>query len=557
MKINEILSKLVPEGIEKIKQANLYQHQSDGVSFLLSKKRAILGDDMGLGKTRQAIVAMKAAHPNGINLVVCPASLKLNWKREIEIIYPEDSIDVLGYSKHSKTNPNWVIVNYEILGKNAEKLNSIHWNGVILDEAHFIKNASKRTSNCLKLLGVNDVKNTPIIGPEYVFLLTGTPMTNRPKDLFNLLRCVGHPSSRSFLSFAKRYCDAYRNDFGWVTTGASNIEELNLLMKEIMLRRVKEEVLDLPPKIRSWIPVDIRHSKSALNATFDFLSWYSNTDPSKPNDTQFLSKLTKVRVALHKAKQKSVSERVSDVINSSKKCIVFTCFNDGIEKHLKNFGDKALSITGKLSSDKKMNIVDRFQNDDGIRVLFCNIIAGGVGINLTAGTHVIFQDLDWVPANHAQAEDRCYRLGQTEKVTVEYFHAASSLDEYIAQLLSKKMELIHAVEAEEVPDASILKNLQTDLRLLAPSMMEEIRLSRETNENLLQIESLAQAFTSKNKEEIEINQSGSWEFGSDRDPTVTYQVTYGRAGHLECNCKGFEFRGNCKHVQNVRQKELN
>ena len=186
-----------------------------------------------------------------------------------------------------------------------------------------------------------------------------------------------------------------------------------------------------------------------------------------------------------------------DVINSSKKCIVFTCFNDGIEKHLKNFGDKALSITVKLSSDKKMNIVDRFQNDDGIRVLFCNIIAGGVGINLTAGTHVIFQDLDWVPANHAQAEDRCCRLGQTEKVTVEYFHAASLLDEYIAQLLSKKMELIHAVEAEEVPDASILHNLQTDLRLLALSMMEEIVYQEKQMKILFQIESLAQAFTSK------------------------------------------------------------
>ena len=94
-----------------------------------------------------------------------------------------------------------------------------------------------------------------MIGPRQVYLLTGTPLTNRPRDLFNLLRCVGHPAARSFLSFAKRYCDAYKNDYGWVTTGASNLEELNLLMKEVMLRRKKDEVLDLPPKIRSWVPL--------------------------------------------------------------------------------------------------------------------------------------------------------------------------------------------------------------------------------------------------------------------------------------------------------------
>ena len=104
--------------------------------------------------------------------------------------------------------------------------------GVIVDESHFIKNAGQRTSQALKLLGVADAKRDAPAGPRQVFLLTGTPMPNRPRDLFNLLRAVGHPSSRSFLSFAKRYCGTYRNDFGWVTDGASNIAELNLLLKD-------------------------------------------------------------------------------------------------------------------------------------------------------------------------------------------------------------------------------------------------------------------------------------------------------------------------------------
>src|SRR5262245_40819505 len=132
-----------------------------------------------------------------------------------------------------------------------------------------IKNNSQRTSNCLKLLGASNDARAGLIGPEQIYLLTGTPMTNRPRDLFNLLSCVGHPSVRSFISFAQRYCDAYRNDYGWVTTGASNLDELNLLMKEVMLRRRKDEVLDLPEKIRSWIPVSVE-SASARNAQTSF-----------------------------------------------------------------------------------------------------------------------------------------------------------------------------------------------------------------------------------------------------------------------------------------------
>ncbi|MGB7456094.1 MAG: hypothetical protein WBM51_10465, partial [Pseudolabrys sp.] len=120
-----------------------------------------------------------------------------------------------------------------------------------------------------------------------VYLLTGTPLTNRPGDLFNHLRCVGHPAARSFLSFAKRYCDAYKNDYGWVTTGASNLEELNLL------RRKKDEVLDLPPKIRSWVPLAVENA-AALNAQSSFAQWFAASDASRPNDKNFLAQLTKL-----------------------------------------------------------------------------------------------------------------------------------------------------------------------------------------------------------------------------------------------------------------------
>jgi SWI/SNF-related matrix-associated actin-dependent regulator 1 of chromatin subfamily A len=539
--------------LSKIPPGLLYPHQADGVAFLLSKKRVVLADDMGLGKTRQAIVAMNVGAPEGTILVVCPASLKLNWRREIRMVDPDAVVEVIGAKDGApERTPRWVIVNYDLLTKNAARLHDIPWAGVILDEAHFIKNPSQRTSHCLKLLGVQKEARAPVIGPGYVFLLTGTPMTNRPRDLFNLLRCVGHPSARSFLSFAKRYCDAYKNDFGWVTTGASNLEELNLLLKEVSIRRKKEEVLDLPPKVRTWVPVDVSGSPGALNSSIDFVRWYAATDPANPNDKQFLAKLMKVRTALHKAKHKAVEERIGDVLATGQKVIVFTSFTEGLKRHAKTFGPACVTISGSDNAEERQAAVERFQDDPEVRVAVCNLIAGGVGITLTAGTHVIFQDLDWVPANHAQAEDRCYRMGQKNRVTVEYFFAAGSLDEYISELLSLKMALIGSVEAEVAPDSSFLAELEARLRAIAPALMQETRLANSDPKDRLA--ELTALLPKAQQEQDESDNPGSWEFKSSRDSSKSYRVTYGRAGHLECNCEGFLYRGNCKHVQEVRSK---
>ena len=321
--------------------------------------------------------------------------------------------------------------------------------------------------------------------------MTGTPMPSRPRDLFNLLRAAGHPAARSFLSFAKRYCGAYRNDYGWVTTGASNLAELNLLLKEVMLRRRKDEVLDLPPKVRSWVPVALDGS-SAAKAQADFASWFYGTDASRPNDREFLSRLTRLRLALHKAKHAACAERIRDVLAAGQKVVVFTCYTDGITRHRKALGETAVTITGADSTEQRLAAVDAFQGNPNVRVALCNLIAGGVGITLTAGTHVIFQDLDWVPANHLQAEDRCYRLGQTERVTVEYLIADGTLEGYIAQLLETKLHLVQAVEAETVPDASILSDLQAMLQRLGPALLQEGKAAGSEGATAMRIEAIGE-----------------------------------------------------------------
>jgi SWI/SNF-related matrix-associated actin-dependent regulator 1 of chromatin subfamily A len=530
----------------------LYPHQSAGVEFLARRGRAILGDDMGLGKTRQAIIALRESAPTGVFLVICPASLKLNWAREIRLIYPDARIEVLGVAGEVHPQPQWVIVNYDLLARNSDRLRRVPWTGVVLDEAHFIKNASQRSSQALKILGVSDDKRAEVAGPRLVFLLTGTPMPNRPRDLFNLLRAVGHPAARSFLSFARQYCGAYRNDYGWVTDGASNLAELNLLLKEVMLRRKKDEVLDLPPKIRSWVPLQIS-GEAAWNANEGFINWFLAADATRPNDTEFLARLTKLRLAPHKAKHAACAERIKDVVASGQKVLVFTSYTEGITRHKKTLGDAAVTITGADNATQRMKAMDAFQKDPTVTVALCNLIAGGVGLNLTAATHVIFQDLDWVPANHLQAEDRCYRIGQDKQVTVEYLLAKGTLDGYIARLLEAKLALVQAVEADEVPDASILQDLQQELMRLGPALLQETKAARAVGQEGARLEIISEMVAAL-PPDAPLLETGSWEFPSSSDPKKSYRVTFGRSGHLQCTCPGFEYRGECKHVREVRKK---
>ena len=206
---------------------------------------------MGLGKTRQSVVAMVEATQQGPWLVVTPASVKRNWAREIAAVRRWDPIEIVGPDDPPEVGyTGWVVVNYDLLAKVDALLEDLPWAGIVFDEAHYLKNhTSGRSKHARELVAA---------APNaIVHLLTGTPLTSRPRDLFPLLQLAGHPMGRSFLTFAKRYCDAQHNGFGWVTDGASNLGELRTQLHGVMLRRTKDEVLDLPPKLRSWIPVAV------------------------------------------------------------------------------------------------------------------------------------------------------------------------------------------------------------------------------------------------------------------------------------------------------------
>ena len=183
-------------------------------------------------------------------------------------------------------------------------------------------------------------------------------------------------------------------------------------------------------------------------------------------------------------------------------------------------GETCVTISGDNTAEERLTAVDRFQTDHSCLVAVCNLIAGGVGLTLTAGTHVIFQELDWVPANHRHAEDRAYRLGQTERVTVEYMLADGTLDGFIAELLEAKLRLIGAVEGDVPPDTSVLDDLYAKLRSLGPALMLENKLAQTTGQVRERLEALAKANTESGSEAAkQLLDTGVREFPSSRDPS--------------------------------------
>jgi len=573
----------------------LYPHQVEGVTFLLGRRRAILADDMGLGKTRQSIIALLEQAPDGPYLVVCPASVKHNWAREIRMVQADAEIQILGGSRKNGAAPasglpeqGWVILNYDILRKHQDDLLAICWAGMIFDEAHYIKNHKSQRSRMARQLA-------DAVPETVVYALTGTPMVNRPRDLFPLLQLVHHPMGRSFLSFARRYCDAYQNDFGWVTDGASNLEELAEQMHGVMLRRTKDEVLDLPPKVRTWLPVEVEAGssiremgevvrilirnragvaggRSTRNGTYE--------TRQEADRARILAHLTTARRKLAKAKVKQTIDFVDGVLLQGEKAIVYSCFDDPVQALKAHYGDACVVLTGATPAQRRQALADRFQEEEGVRVFVANIIAGGVGLNLTAARQVVFNDLDWVPANHWQAEDRAYRIGQTGSVNVTYMTARDTVDDFVQAVLETKSRLVEAVVDGRALAGPILGDVLQELErlvgLLSPRLadVDARALDEQTIAALLreasglyqkEIEAMLpekekgqdrpMALTEEAIVALAKALSGSqvttYRIESGSKPGTYYRLSV-EGGDVECTCPGFEYRGACRHARTLK-----
>ena len=419
------------------------EHQKEAIQKLVENKKFILADDMGLGKTTSTIIAALEAGAKKV-LIICPATLKINWKREIEN-YSDKSI-YIAESKNFSTESDFVIINYDIIKnfhdtkkKNDSQVLAANFDLVIIDEAHYIKNA---TAQRTKL--INDiVKNT-----ERLWLLTGTPMTSRPIDYFNLLNLIESPVAKNWMAYAIRYCSGYQFNVGgrkvWNVTGASNLEELRDRTLGLTLRRLKENVLDLPDKIIT--PVYLRlKSRAYENVMGEYYDWYDkNPEESKSLTVQF-SKLTKIRQIIADEKIAQTIELAENIIEQDKKVIVFCNFTDSLNKITEHFGKAAVKLDGSMSKHERQNSVDRFQDDPKVKIFVGNIKAAGVGITLTSAEAVIMNDLSFLPSDHAQAEDRAYRYGQKNNVLVYYPIFENTIEGIIYDILNNKKQVIATV----------------------------------------------------------------------------------------------------------------
>ena len=432
-------------------------HQKVAIEKLVGSKRFILADDMGLGKTTSTIIAALETDIKKI-LIVCPASLKINWEREIRN-YTDRSV-YISEGKNFSTEHDFVIVNYDIIknfydlkDKENSPITKANFDLVIIDEAHYISNPQAQRTKLINSF----VKNT-----EYLWLLTGTPMTSRPINYYNLLNLIESPVAQNWMAYVIRYCQGYQFKAGnrkvWNVNGASNLEELRDRTSRQVLRRLKTDVLDLPEKIITPIYLRLK-SKKYEELMGEYYEWFNkHPNESKSLTVQF-NKLMKVRQVIAEEKIDNTIEVVENILELGKKVIIFTNFTDTLHKIHSHFGKKSVYLDGTCSKVHRQHAVDQFQENDKIKVFVGNLQAAGVGITLTAGEAVVFNDLSFVPAHHQQAEDRAYRYGQKNCVSVYYPLFENTIEGVIYDMLINKKNIIDTVMGDNLDKAEFIEQI--------------------------------------------------------------------------------------------------
>ena len=414
--------------------------------------------------TTSAVIAALESGAKKI-LIVCPASLKINWAREISNYSDRKSLIVEGRKWGSTFD--FYIINYDIIknfhttdksedSDDYKLLVNAGFDLAIVDEAHYISNNTAQRTRLL-----NDVLEKI---PK-VWLLTGTPITSRPINYFNLLKIVDSPLTLNWQTYVKRYCKGYQFKVGnrkvWNTSGASNLDELRERTKNIVLRRMKTDILDLPEKIVS--PIFVELTSKMYDEELEEFVRISNEKKEQDTISITLNRLMKVRQLISYEKIPYTCELIDRCLEQGKKVIVLTNFTMTLDMLHEKYKKNSVTLDGRMSKDKRQDAVDRFQNDDKIKVFIGNIKAAGVGITLTAAEVVIMNDLSFVPADHSQGEDRAFRYGQKNSVIVYYPIFENTIEKVMYNILQKKKEIIDQVmgdgEYSETFGKDLLKQL--------------------------------------------------------------------------------------------------
>jgi SWI/SNF-related matrix-associated actin-dependent regulator of chromatin subfamily A-like protein 1 len=462
-----------------------YPFQAAGIAYMMDRRNTLLGDDMGLGKTVQAIGVFNSDESIKKVLIICPATLKTNWFREFSKWTVRKTRIGIGDSKICPTPDdgfNVCIINYDVLTKHP-KLKKIQWDLLIVDECHKLKNP--KTIRGKFIYGEYGNPDMLPIQAKRILFLTGTPIVNRPSELFPIISFLDPETwAKKWKYFMSRYCNYNQTRWGCDIKGANpdRLPELQeILRRTIMVRRLKADVLtELPAKTRQIIEIEPtpdmeqyilaeNEAVASKEATYEELKAkvelakagseeaYRNAVKELQSAMQVsFEEMARLRHETALAKVPAVIEDIKDFLETGEKVVCFMHHKDCIEKIAKEFSGQAVTLTGDTTQINRQAAIDAFQIDPVIRVFVGSITAAGVGITLTAASTVVFGELDWVPGNVTQAEDRCHRIGQKDAVNVRHIVLNGSLDAKLAKTLVEKQEIIELAldkEVEQVPIA--------------------------------------------------------------------------------------------------------
>lgn len=448
-------------------RGTLYPFQQRGVAFIEARQgRALIGDEMGLGKTIQALAWLQLHPELRPAVIVTPASLKINWEREImRWITDWGRIEILegtnpktGFMSHERlTRANLLIINYDILPHWVDTLRKLNPQVLITDECHYYKNNSAKRTKAVKRLA----KRVP-----HFIALSGTPIVNRPVEAYNALNIIDPTVVPSFWDYAQRYCGAKHNGYGWDFSGATNTQELHRkLVSTVMIRRLKQDVLtELPDKTRAFVPMELDNRSDYNMAELDFIDFVQKTKGAEASrraeSAQALAEIEGLKQLSVRGKLRSAISWIRNFLDVDGKLVVFATHRFVIDTLMEEFKDVAVKVDGSVSGTHRQDAVDRFQTDDGVRLFVGNIRAAGVGITLTASSNVAFVELPWTPGELTQAEDRCHRIGQRAAVNIHYLLATNTIEEHIAGLLDRKRKVLDAVlDGQQTEEESLLSEL--------------------------------------------------------------------------------------------------
>jgi SWI/SNF-related matrix-associated actin-dependent regulator 1 of chromatin subfamily A len=461
--------------------------QLEAIIAARTRNNLLIADEMGLGKSVETIGVINDHSDIRKILIICPASLKLNWHREL-IKWLARRTTTLGIASPRSGFPSTdiIIINYESLKPFHRNIHAVDWDLLVCDEAHYMKN--QNSNRALEVLGrehKDPMKFRERLDAKRALFLTGTPIVNRPSELFPLVHYLAPEAFPDKLEFLAEFCGGSARGQKKQLLGEENLKRLHQLLREtVMIRRLKRDVLtELPPKIRQVIVLPANAIRGAINkeqkryreiqAGLSLIRMKAELAKAVDNDAIYaeavkelrqaefvtIQQITTLRMQTAMAKVPLVVDHVLQLLQHVPKVVVFAHHTAIIENIATEFGKAVVVVHGKISTEKRQQHIDRFQTDPTCRVLVGAMKASGEGHTLTAAQIVAFCEIDWTPSGLSQCEDRLHRIGQQGSVLVQHLVLDGSIDAMITSRVVEKQETIATVLDDNIETQESLYHL--------------------------------------------------------------------------------------------------